>query len=1023
MKLACPSCFATLGVELSHIPPQGANVLCPNCGHTFFQPQYKPVTLAYGEVAKEPGASSHFQTPPLGKKASKTELMGIIQRQESILPENPGPPTAPFEDGPFEEYTTPRRSSALPLTEERVAVEAPVDADDPNAFFFDLETELSKPSPRELPLETETSFEANPSSEAWMPVLKLLDSASPTLTTPLPPPEAPLEVLDTSSPPFFPVEASPTELIPVPSIELPSLASMSAALETKPASPEKAGASQPPPSARLKPLGLLLGVCLLALGAGLYVVRPAFLFPRPPKPPPHPALAPLPSLQEMQAKLQEGSRRSLGEMASLPEMPRLGNVEQALLWCRSVFTLALLGEKPPQLPTALEWMATWPKETPTSVELFKTQAAYALVLKEAEKAIGVLEGLPEKDGESLWLLAQAAWGRGDIPQAVEVLHAEGAGGPRHHKTLGDMAFAQGDYAGAIAAYERAHAHPRWQADMELAIAKAWLHAHRPEKALERLSAWEERPLEEGMATRAWLLVAQAQLELELYAEAALTLEKLKTNKSLFAKPMAALFLATGNPKKAAALLEEEVKKNPEDFPLARQYAQALLLDNQAAEAENFVRRLLQTTPDDARAWLLGATVFQRLGQWESALAMVEKALLVEPQSIEAQLQWASIQQRLGKFSAAQSFLERATQESPDTAVLWAALGALFQEGNQLPKAKAAYAQALHKQPSNLEALTGLGRMALKEENMAELKKHVEKIEALNPRSPEGAWLAAHLLWAEGKKQEATEKLDWALRRDSLQVAFWLSKAQMAMEDKLWGRADEALARARNLSPFSASVNHWSGLLYEVQGDFKKAHSYFQKAAEADTQTPLYLLAQSRTLMSLHRHQEAAALLNRVMAQHPGNIEAPLLLGRYYQQRYRFKTALPLFEKSLAIAPNHVEALRGAAECLLELARWSQATAMLQRLLQQTPEDAGVMEKLGRAAFEAGHYAQAVQWYQKSLEREPNNPPALLNLGWAFKELGRRQEAIQAFRSHLQLEPLAPHRRMLEDEIRFLRQKY
>ena len=713
---------------------------------------------------------------------------------------------------------------------------------------------------------------------------------------------------------------------------------------------------------------------------------------------------------------------AFAEIAALPNVPGRGDVEQTLLWCRSVFHLALLGDNPAKLKEASAFMDTLPNEVAPSPEWLKTQAAYALLSKDTSKAMEMLSALPEKDGESLWLWAQAYLKQDNIPKAVDVLQqASETLEPRHQKTLGDIAFAAGDYARAVEEYTKAHAFAPLQAEMDLAIANTWLHANRPEKALEQLSAWENNPPDENMASKAWALIAHAQLALELFPEAAFTLEKLKTNTSLFAEPMAKLFVATGNPQKAAALLAEEVKKRPEDLQLAKQYGQALLLDNKPAEAESFIRQLLKKNPENASAQLLGATVFQQLGLWDAALAMSEKALLLETHNAEAKLQWAAIQQKRGQFSTAQNFLEKAAEESPDTAAFQVALGALFLETKQLPKAKKAYTQALLKQPDNLEALVGLGHMAMTEKNTAELKKHVEKILAISPRSPEGAWLFAHLLWTEGKKEEATEKLEWALKKDSRNLDFWLSKAQMALEDKHLISADEALTRARHLSPSSSVVNHLSGLLSEMQEDFNKAQNYFQKAAEADKPNPLYALAQSRALMALHRPQEAAALLGRLMAQHPNNIDAPLLLGRYYQQRYRFKTALPLFEKALALSPNNVDALRGAADCLLELTQWSQAIAMLQRLLLQTPEDAGVMEKLGRASFDAGHYAQAIRWYQKSLQKEPDNPPALLNLGWALKELGRRQDAILAFKNYLQLEPLAPNRKMLEDEIRFLRQ--
>ncbi|MCL2313850.1 MAG: tetratricopeptide repeat protein [Proteobacteria bacterium] len=792
--------------------------------------------------------------------------------------------------------------------------------------------------------------------------------------------------------------------------------------------------------ARLKPIGMLACLCLLASATALYSLRPRFLFPHPAptlQKTSAPILPPLPSLNEMQSKLHEGTRQALRETASHPEVLSQGSLEQALLWCRSVFSLALFENKPEGLGEALAFMSKLPPHTPTTTELLKTQAVYALLSNTPEdtsQAIQTLTALPQKDGESTWLLAWAYFKQDNIPKAAQLLGEDSKiFEPRRQKILGDMALAMKKPMSAIGHYKKAYAHPPLQAEMDLAIAKAWFEANRPKEALAQLSSWENAPAQASatMAQNAWELIARAQLELELYVEAALTLEKLKTDNSLYAELMAELWVATKEPQKAVALLEEEMKKKPENLRLAKPYVQALLLSGKHAETENFAKQLLKKNPENVSTRLFAATVFQQLGQLEFASAMVEKTLSLEPQNIEAKRLWATLHQRLRQYSTAQNFLEKATAEfsngaTPNeegAATLWAALGALFEETHNLPKAKTAYAQALLKQPNKIEALTGLGRMALAEGNAAELLQYAEKIQSINPRSPEGAWLGAHLLWAEGKKEEALEKLEWALRKNSNQVDFWLSKAQMALEDKRLSNANEALEHARQLNPSLTAVNHLSGLTYEAQGDFNKAQTYFQKASETDKQNPIYLLAQSRVLMSSRRFQEAAALLGRIIKEYPANVEAPLLLGRYYQERYRFKIALPLFEKALDIEPNNLEALRGAADCLLELTRWSQATAMLQRLLTQTPADVQVAIRLGRASFEAGHYTQAVHWYQKSLEQIPNNPSVLLNLGWAFKELGRKQDAIWAFKNYLQLDSMEPNKKMLEDEIGFLSQRH
>ncbi|MCL2626282.1 MAG: tetratricopeptide repeat protein [Cystobacterineae bacterium] len=1025
--LTCPSCSANL---LAAPNPIGADIPCPRCNQMLPRnavdsppkenaettktekaetglPQGKPsVNLVY-ELDIEEETPPRAQTKPRQTPAPEHSTSSFPAETEDSS-QNPfekyAPSIQPFVQQLATTRTPPVGFKTLPMLPPLPSVDTPLPrASDRRATEL-MERPLGPP-PRPLGLKP-SSFASYATTENGFdttPISTLSPFASPP----------PLPVLNPSLPP---------EVL------------KSAALPTTPQPLLHAAATPKPKTSRFKLAAMSLGLCLLASSLAVYFVYPSFLFPASPKHSPAQVLPPLPSLGEMQTKLQEGTWQALSEISARPDTLSQGNLEQALLWCRSVFSLALLGDKPAGLEEALSFMSQLPPKATHASELPKTKAAYALLSKTPEardQAIEILTALPQKDGESTWLLAWAYFKQDKFQKAVQLLEADSKiFEPRRQKALGDMALAMGEPISAIAHYKKAHAHPLSQAEMDVAIAKAWLEANRPRETLEQLKAWAKAPAEASLAKNAWALTAHAQLELGLYAEAALTLEKLKTDNPLYAELMAKLFVAKKEPQKAAALLKEELEKNPDELRLAKPYVQALLLDGKPLKAENFARQLLQENPENVRVRLFCATVFQQLGQMESALLMVEKALSMEPQNVDAKLQWAAIQQKWGQFSTAQNFLEQAIAEFSKTAptggaeaaALWTALGGVLEQTLNLPKAKEAYAQALLKQPHQLEALTGLGRMALNEGNMTELWQYVEKIQALNPRSPEGVWLWANLLWAEAKKEEALEKLEWALSKDSSQVDFWLSKAQMTLEDKRLNSADEALAHARQLNPSLTTVNHLSGLLFEAQGDFNKAQVYFQKAAETDRKNPSHLLAQSRVLMSARHFQEAAEILGRVMAEYPTNTEAPLLLGRYYQERYRFKTALPLFEKALAIEPNNTEALRGTADCLLELTRWEQATAMLQRLLKQTPEDVQVVIRLGRASFESGHYAQAIQWYQKSLEQLPDNPSVLLNLGWAFKELGRNQDAIWAFQNYLKLESWEPNKKMLEDEIGFLSQR-
>lgn len=153
-----------------------------------------------------------------------------------------------------------------------------------------------------------------------------------------------------------------------------------------------------------------------------------------------------------------------------------------------------------------------------------------------------------------------------------------------------------------------------------------------------------------------------------------------------------------------------------------------------------------------------------------------------------------------------------------------------------------------------------------------------------------------------------------------------------------------------------------------------------------------------------RLDDAARVLNEVIAVDPANGEALEGLAYIAANRRDHAVAADYFEQALAVAPRHVPTLHAAAMSHSALGDHARAAELLTRAAQISPQTWQLHYNLGRALGMIDRYADEIAAYQRAIALKPDSVEAHVNLGVALRDMHRFDDALKLFKKAVSLNP-------------------
>lgn len=244
------------------------------------------------------------------------------------------------------------------------------------------------------------------------------------------------------------------------------------------------------------------------------------------------------------------------------------------------------------------------------------------------------------------------------------------------------------------------------------------------------------------------------------------------------------------------------------------------------------------------------------------------------------------------------------------------------------------------------------------------------------------------------------------------------------KEGMYGKAISYYSKEAELEP-SPGLYGIIGMLYLRQEKHDKAINYFEKALHMDSN---FLAARTDALAAYHlwaselikgdQIGEAISVLSRALELSPSSRVIHYDLGTAYDVSGQYEKAIEQYNKVLEIDPSFVAAKSNIASCINNLGaeqirnrNWKDSIELCEQALQWDPDCWEARKNLesatfglGREKHQAGLLDDATTHYKAVLDMNPNNLDAYNNLGLVFYEKRMYKNALAQFQAALHINP-------------------
>lgn len=421
-------------------------------------------------------------------------------------------------------------------------------------------------------------------------------------------------------------------------------------------------------------------------------------------------------------------------------------------------------------------------------------------------------------------------------------------------------------------------------------------------------------------------------------------------------------LQQGNYQDAEQYLSTAVEGGGSSANALKYLVAVLLQRNDLDAAERHIRKGLEDFPDDTDLPALKGLVLQRRGQYSEAAKQFRHALDVQPGNIGAHISLGQIALADGNGEQAERYFRQALAIQPRAAD---ALRGLVMVADLRGQSSAGFKQLRATLQELVEPDLWLmsAALSMQFDDTDGARNDINQALKLAPESGKaramlGAvdYLAARIAFSEGRHEEASARVDEALRSLPNHLGLMLLKASAASAR---GDSKAALAVAEHVKSLGDNLHHG----YELEGDI---HTQLGDPAAA---------------LEAYRHGWER---NR----------NSVLASKYLQAlRANDLDGLPMLTDWTRSDADNPEAWLSLASAQQSAGKIVEAVASYEKVSQLVPDNAGILNNLAWLYHEAGD-SRAAATAAKAYALAPDNAAISDTYGWILVQTGERERGIR-----------------------------
>ncbi len=425
---------------------------------------------------------------------------------------------------------------------------------------------------------------------------------------------------------------------------------------------------------------------------------------------------------------------------------------------------------------------------------------------------------------------------------------------------------------------------------------------------------------------------------------------------------------------------EKIQRASPKHPLAN-YIRAVVFYQQKNNegAEQALHKVLKVASGHLPSLQMLGAIYFSSGRYEQARVSLEKVASGFPNNLAVRKLLASTWIKLGQPESAIKVLEEVLAANDKNPQLLALLGSAYIQNKNVTKGGEYLDRAVAQSPNNaaIQTQLALGRLAA-----GKMAKAVEALETAVELGQDIFQADILLVLTHMRSKEFNKALDMAKQLalklpDSAVPHNLAGAAFLGLGDVQAARVsfEQALEIQADFSPAAMNL----AKLDERKGDIKGAKARLEKIAVNRDDNVSAILALARIARQEGSLAESEKWLFQAWEQNIGNVQAGILLTRYWMEQREFNKAVDIAQEVKMRHPKNFAVLRAYGSAQMAADQKSAALATFHNLAAQHPDVASAHYLLGQVYLATDGIDSARKHLSRALDLDSKFLPAQLIL--------------------------------------------
>lgn len=457
----------------------------------------------------------------------------------------------------------------------------------------------------------------------------------------------------------------------------------------------------------------------------------------------------------------------------------------------------------------------------------------------------------------------------------------------------------------------------------------------------------------------------------------------------------------GEYEKAATLLEQALKTNPENSFVSHQLAEVYLRLNEADKATSLAEKAVAQEPQNVEYLTTLGGVYATAKRYAEAKEQYRNIVELEPTNRKAPLLIGILEAESGDMDAGAKSLTAILEKNSEDVMAYFYRAKIYLEQDKMDKAKKDLAKCIELRPSFVEAGTALG---LLQERLGEKEQAIETYKSIQGTGKFKKFLAQLYLQKNDFEKALEELLEYE-RSEPDDYTVRVKTALIFFELKKYKEAKDRFTTILKEQPEADNMRFYLGAVLEEMKQWDQAITTYKKVSSDSVFYKESVLHTGYIYRRLGKLEEGLKFAAAEVKKSPNVVEFYDMQAAFFEGKGKYSDALKILEVGLKKFPEDEKLLYFKAAVMDKLGDRDRSIALMEEILVKHPENAHVLNFVGYTLAEAGKdLDKAEKYISKALQLRPNDGFIEDSLGWILFKKGKIAEAEKHLMRAKELQP-------------------